>query len=307
MLAAVLNADLRRGLSVGNGVLSMSMSMKAMEINGTKHAYQLTAPTELPEVLVFVHGWMLSGRYWQPLIDRLAPNYQCLSYDLRGFGDSQILPGDGQVPDYGPTAYAKDLEVLLEKLDISGAWLIGHSLGGTIALLAASLMPEKVKGVICVNAGGGVYLKEEFDRFRNAGQKIVKFRPRWLSYVRFLDWVFARSQVYRPIDIQWGKQRVVDFFLANEEAALGSLLDSTTEEEVASLPKIVSQIKQPVYFIGGAEDKVMEFKYVRHLASFHWLFEEGEKNAIAIPQCGHLAMVEQTDVLADMMVDILNC
>ncbi len=285
----------------------MSMSMSQIEISGTPHAYQLTAPTELPEVLVFVHGWMLSRHYWEPVVKILAPTYQCLYYDLRGFGQSKIVPQETATPDYGPDAYAEDLKVLLEKLNISRAWLVGHSLGGTIALAAASLMPEKVKGVICVNAGGGIYLKDEFDRFRNAGQQIVKFRPRWLSYVRFLDWIFARSQVYRPVDIQWGKQRVVDFFDADEGAALGSLLDSTTEAEVERLPKIVAGIKQPVYFIAGAEDKVIEFKYVRHLASFHWLFEEGERNAIALPQCGHLAMVEQTDVLADIMMDIVSC
>lgn len=283
------------------------MSMNTIEVNGTKHAYQLTAPTEVPEVLVFVHGWMLSRHYWEPVVKLLAPTYQCLYYDLRGFGDSEIVPEETVAPDYGPNAYAQDLEVLLEKLNISRAWLIGHSLGGTIALVAASLMPDKVKGVICLNAGGGIYLKEEFDRFRNAGQQIVKFRPRWLSYLRFLDWIFARSQVYRPVDIQWGKQRVVDFFQADEEAALGSLLDSTTEAEVERLPKIVAGIKQPVYFIAGAEDKVIEFKYVRHLASFHWLFKDGEKNAIALPQCGHLAMVEQTDILADIMMDIVSC
>jgi 2-succinyl-6-hydroxy-2,4-cyclohexadiene-1-carboxylate synthase len=50
--------------------------------------YTITAPTTAPVVLVFVHGWLLSRGYWQPLIDRLSPHYQCLSYDLRGFGRS---------------------------------------------------------------------------------------------------------------------------------------------------------------------------------------------------------------------------
>lgn len=46
----------------------------------------------------------------------------------------------------------------------------------------------------------------------------------------------------------------------------------------------------------------MEFKYVRHLANFHWMFEDG--NQIAIPQWGHLAMVEQPGVVAKIMRDI---
>ena len=142
--------------------------MTTIDILGVRHAYDLTAATATSPVLVFLHGWLLSRRYWQPLTDRLAPNYQCLTYDLRGFGDSQSDGGGYTGPSeplnscYTPAAYARDLEILLEKLDISCAWLVGHSLGGTIALWGASKLSDRVKGVVCINAGGGIYLKEEF-------------------------------------------------------------------------------------------------------------------------------------------------
>ena len=41
-----------------------------------------------PQTLVFVHGWMLSQAYWQPLVDLLSTRNRCLTYDLRGFGES---------------------------------------------------------------------------------------------------------------------------------------------------------------------------------------------------------------------------
>jgi pimeloyl-ACP methyl ester carboxylesterase len=64
--------------------------MAFIDILGANHAYELTPPPVSPSpVLVFIHGWLLSRNYWQPLIDTLAPDYQCLTYDLRGFGDSQ--------------------------------------------------------------------------------------------------------------------------------------------------------------------------------------------------------------------------
>ena len=64
--------------------------MATIEILGATHAYELTPPTATAApVLVFIHGWLLSRNYWQPLIERLTPDYQCLIYDLRGFGDSQ--------------------------------------------------------------------------------------------------------------------------------------------------------------------------------------------------------------------------
>lgn len=142
-------------------------------------------------------------------------------------------------------------------------------LGGTIALWAANQLPEHVKGVICINAGGGIYLKEAFEQFRSAGQTLLKFRPQWLSYVPLIDLLFTRANVAQAIARSWGRQRLIDFVVAHPEAALGALLDSTTEEEINRLPQVVSQLKQPVYFLAGSKDQIMEPKYVRHLASFH--------------------------------------
>ena len=50
----------------------------------------------------------------------------------------------------------------------------------------------------------------------------------------------------------------------------------------------------------------MEPKYVRHLASFHPLFQACGDNVIEIPDCGHLAMVEQPDVVANEIRSILD-
>jgi 2-succinyl-6-hydroxy-2,4-cyclohexadiene-1-carboxylate synthase len=286
--------------------------MATIEILGVPHAYELTAPTPCPHALIFIHGWLNSRGYWQPVISRLSVDFQCLSYDLRGFGKSQTLAkiDFSQVPTsytftpnpfdsiYTPAAYAQDLAALLQQLNISSAWLIGHSLGGTIALWAASTIPDRVKGVICVNAGGGIYLKEAFEQFRTSGQKFLQVRPKWLSQLPLIDLFFTRNSVARPLDRYWGRQRVIDFVVADPEAAIGTLLDSTTEEEVNRLPQLVSELSQPVYFMAGAEDKVMEPKYVRHLASFHSLFQYSGDNVIEIPDCGHLAMLEQPDAVA---------
>ncbi|MBD2497368.1 alpha/beta fold hydrolase [Nostoc sp. FACHB-280] len=301
--------------------------MATIEILGVPHAYELTAPTACPHTLVFIHGWLNSRGYWQPVISRLSVDLQCLSYDLRGFGESQssaetdvnrlqssvgltsqLLDSSNSQFDslYTPTAYAQDLAALLKELNITSAWLIGHSLGGTIALWAAALLPDLVQGVICINAGGGIYLKEAFEQFRSAGQRFLQVRPRWLSQLPLIDLLFTRASVARPLDRYWARQRVIDFVVADPEAALGALLDSTTEEEVNRLPQLVSQLKQPVYFLAGADDKVMEPKYVRHLASFHRLFQYCGDNVIEIPNCGHLAMLEQPDAVASHIRAIVS-
>jgi 2-succinyl-6-hydroxy-2,4-cyclohexadiene-1-carboxylate synthase len=268
--------------------------MSIINIQGVSHFYHLTAPTNNRPVLVFVHGWMLSQVYWQPLIKILSPEFQCLSYDQRGFGESQ--------PVINPLGYAEDLKLLLQELNINHAWVIGHSLGGTIALQAADIFPEVIQGVTCVNAGGGLYLKDEFTKFVTAGQQIVKFRPRWFVNIPGFDLLFARSNVVKPLDKSWGKQRIMDFVGADYHCALGSLLASTTEEEVTNLPRLMSRLKQPVYFVAGHQDDIMPVKFVRYLADFHYL----EDHVLELDKCGHLAMLEQTEAIANYLREILR-
>ncbi|MEL6439589.1 MAG: alpha/beta hydrolase [Cyanobacteria bacterium J06621_8] len=300
--------------------------MPSINILENRHIYDLTPPvpnSKLP-VLVFVHGWLLSRHYWHPLVELLQSTYQCLTYDARGFGDSQIanqseqdnnasldtsvnLPLEQLYPqDYSLHGYARDLGCLLKSLNIENAWLVGHSLGGSIALWTADLYPSIVKGAVCLNAGGGIYLKEEFERFRNAGQQLVKFRPRWLSLIPGLDLVFTRMMVARPLRVKWGRQRLMDFIQADEQAALGALLESTTEEEVHLLPQLVARLKQPVYFIAGDKDRVMEPKYVNHLASFHHSFASTDGNVFQINNCGHLGMIEAPKEVAAILEQVFN-
>jgi 2-succinyl-6-hydroxy-2,4-cyclohexadiene-1-carboxylate synthase len=142
--------------------------MATATLFGVPHYYELTTgAAETP--LVFVHGWLLSRQYWQPLISQLSDYFPCLSYDLRGFGRSRQqldqfqpgLPAAAQAlrsspSPYGLAAYARDLGELLRQLNLGPVWLVGHSLGGSIALWAAYCYPDQVKGVICLNAGGGI-------------------------------------------------------------------------------------------------------------------------------------------------------
>jgi 2-succinyl-6-hydroxy-2,4-cyclohexadiene-1-carboxylate synthase len=288
--------------------------MGSIVIRDIPHTYEL-APCPLPgaTTLVFVHGWLLSHVYWGPLIDRLGGEFQCLSYDLRGFGQS-CLPATSPAtserstasPDcaatlYSPAAYAEDLNTLLQSLQIDRAWVIGHSLGGAIALWAAALYPDRIAGVVCINSGGGIYLQEEFERFRQFGTQLVKCRPPWLSWLPGMEWIFSRFSVDRPLDPPWGKHRFRDFLRADEAAALGALLESTTEAEVHQLPRLVSKLSQPAYFIGGDRDPIIEPQYVRHLASFHPSFQDCGENWLELAECGHFAMLEHTTAVADFI------
>lgn len=323
--------------------------MPTVDILGVPHAYDLVTPASpetigelATETIVFVHGWLLSRRYWQPLVSRLRA-YQCLTYDMRGFGEStkasspqpnqpsaqsaqsaqlaQLKVGQLAAPRTIPlpanqnwypseapytndrfslAAYAQDLAALLDALKLDSVWLMGHSLGGSVALWAAYLFPQRVKGVICLNAGGGIYIQKEFEKFRGAGQQMVKYRPQWLMKLPGLPRVFTRAMVYQTLGIEWGRQRVRDFICADRDAAEGSLLASTTPEEVLQLPQLMGALAQPVHFITATQDSIMPPCYVNHLASFHRDFRVHSPQGMVseIANCGHMAMLEQPEAVA---------
>ena len=287
--------------------------MSKINIRGVDHYYQFTnnsSGDSSKPVLVFIHGWLLSHKLWKPLIAQLQGEYSCLAYDLKGFGESKLPPNNftnnSSSTSFSLQDYSQDLSELLAKLKIDQAWLIGHSLGASVALWGANISPEVIEGVICVNAGGGIYLQEEFNRFRKAGENIVKFRPSWLLKIPLLDLAFARMMVKKPLSKQWGQQRLQDLLAADKQAAIGSLLESTTEEQVHYLPQIVARLSQPVHFIAGKQDFVMESKYVKHLASFHPLFYDNQKNVYEIDDCGHFAMLEKTTEVYERTVQVIQ-
>ena len=326
--------------------------MAKVDILGVPHDYEITPASHSSDItVVFIHGWLLSRQYWRPIIDCVSTDFSCLSYDLRGFGNSdpgiklrdplptkrlsqpEIAVSSGApswnlgnvsitalaesrcgVSPYSPAAYGRDLLVLLNQLSIQRPWLVGHSLGGTIALWAAAMSAATdistltgldhcpmIEGIICLNSGGGIYIHEEFEKFRAVGQQILKFRPSWLFRIPGLDWIFSRSNVASAVDRQWGKQLLKDFTQVDAEAGKLALLDSTTPEEVLSLPKLVKTLQQPAYFIAGQNDQVMEPRFVRHLASFHSLFGDGGNNMIELPNCGHLGMIEQPQLVSNFI------
>jgi non-heme chloroperoxidase len=76
--------------------------------------------------VVLIHGWPLSGRSWESQVPVLVEaGYRVITYDRRGFGQSS-QPWEG----YDYDTFAADLAALLDHLDVTGATLVGFSMGG---------------------------------------------------------------------------------------------------------------------------------------------------------------------------------
>jgi non-heme chloroperoxidase len=94
--------------------------------------------------VVLIHGWPLSGRSWEKQVSALlAAGYRVVTYDRRGFGESS-RPATG----YDYDTFASDLHLLLTKLDLHDAALVGFSMGGgEVAHYVGTHGSERVKKV----------------------------------------------------------------------------------------------------------------------------------------------------------------
>ena len=93
--------------------------------------------------LVFLHYYGGSSREWAPVIELLGNDFRCFAPDLRGFGESDDAPKNYTVEDA-----ADDVTALIEKLDLEKYALIGHSMGGKIALEIAARQPRNLQSLI---------------------------------------------------------------------------------------------------------------------------------------------------------------
>jgi len=93
--------------------------------------------------LVLVHGFGAHGHFWRRWLPHLVPTHRTHVVDLLGFGRSEAPPD----ADYSPVGHARRLADLIRELGGEDPVLVGHSLGGGIALLTALLLQDESSGV----------------------------------------------------------------------------------------------------------------------------------------------------------------
>ena len=117
-----------------------------IELHGHNVVYR-TAGSGPPVVLV--HGMVNSSRHWQAVALRLAERHTVIAPDLVGHGDSATPRGD-----YSLGAHAAVIRDLLAALGIERATMMGHSLGGGVAMVYFWQFPHRVERLALVSSGG---------------------------------------------------------------------------------------------------------------------------------------------------------
>lgn len=99
------------------------------------------------EDLVLISGGSVDNTTWDPIYKQLTKSYRVLRFDNRGAGKTDAPPGNYTIPQM-----ADDTAVLMNKLNIKSAYIIGHSMGGYIAQQLTLTHPSQVKKLVLVTS-----------------------------------------------------------------------------------------------------------------------------------------------------------
>jgi pimeloyl-ACP methyl ester carboxylesterase len=199
--------------------------------------------------VVLIHGYTDNARDWVPLIPYLSKHFYLVVVDLRGHGRSSKPDCCYTLPDF-----AYDIVLLLDKLGVRKADIVGHSLGSMIAQVFAETWPERTGKVILISSTGGPPAgaqprKPQFDfaaRIRQLREPLdpdSPFMVAWWDSPTPVDADFIRRQRRDSAGIP------LRVWLAVLDQGLG---------DPADLQRTLPRLKAPTLLIWGSSDPIME-------------------------------------------------
>jgi pimeloyl-ACP methyl ester carboxylesterase len=250
-----------------------------LELEGNWIRYSVTGGG--PPVLL-VHGWLSSSRGWRRLAERLAQRFTVYTLDLAGFGDS-----DKPISGYGIRYGSRLLYAFCAHFGLSRVAVIGHDVGGTMAMKLAADHPDVVGRLVLVATP--------------ADENQVDLPTLlWFATLPVIGPLFyTLGRFFRPLRRLWVRPFVLDAEDLTEEvvddagkstpAAVSKTL-SVMQREI-SRGRLVRQagiVKIPVLLIAGEEDQIVDPR-----ATDDWT-RTVPAEVVFLDECGHLPMLERT-------------
>jgi pimeloyl-ACP methyl ester carboxylesterase len=247
--------------------------------------------------LVLIHGLTGAASNWVELAPRLAQSHRVLVPDLPGHGRSAPLPSAPNLD-----VYAERVHLLADVEGMLPAPLVGHSMGGLVALRLAVRRPEAVRGlVLAASAGiGSVTRRAQFwvsvFGFTRPGRKVAPLRGVIARHPRLRPPIFNRYQTSDSFALS---PEVVEGFLA--AAPLHTDVVSAGRALVRDDPRLdLERVGCPCLVLWGARDLQVPiedaFEYARRLNA----------PLRTIADCGHLLIGERPDAVVDAVQSFLD-
>ena len=229
--------------------------------------------------LVLLHGYPLDHHLWDEVAPLLEDTFDLVLPDLRGFGESTIADSSPTMEDY-----AADIAALLDYLNIQKAAIVGHSMGGYVALAFARLYPERVSGFGLVSSQvladppdrkEGRY-KSAADVAENGIASVVAMMTPKFTSNEGLQ-VFARTSMERQ----------------QPAAYIGALKAMAERPDSTSL---LSSLKVPVVVIHGDADALIPVDRAREVKA-----GLPQARLVEISGAGHMPMMEAKEQTAEAL------
>ncbi len=263
------------------------------EVRGCRLRYLVAGEGE---PLVLVHGLGGAAANWLALAPLVLPGRRVLVPELPGHGGSSALPAAPSL-----NAYADRLGLLLDREDVAAAAVVGHSLGGAIALRLAVRRPGTVKALVLAGAAGissgsrNVRYALTITGIVKPGRKIAPYRHRVARSTLLKRLVFGRWGASDPAALS---PELVEAFLAGSARQTDTV--SAAKALVRDDPRPdLDRVRCPSLVLWGARDNQLPvgdaFDYARRLRA----------RLRVIADCGHLLIGERPDACADAIENFL--
>ncbi|MEZ4987874.1 MAG: alpha/beta hydrolase [Saprospiraceae bacterium] len=247
--------------------------MKSLVFDGIKLCYTLEGKGT---PVVLLHGFCEDSRMWDDFKqDLLEEQHRVLAIDLPGFGRSQLA--ETPSVDY----YAQAVFAVMDARKMEEAVVIGHSMGGYVALAMAAQQPQRLKGLGLFHSHPFVD-KPEKKAARLKQVEFINKHGHQLFVKQLIPKLFAPAYAQsHPFDVDKFIHRAARYPAAGIVGGLYAMANRPDRSH------ILSELEAPVLFIVGAEDEAVPYEAsidqlaLPAIASVHWL-----------PKVGHMGMVE---------------
>ncbi len=230
------------------------------------------------ETLLFIHGWGGNHRLWQAQTVYFGQHYKVIVLDLPGHGKTVWQP-------FSVEEMARQLNILLDQLEITSVTAVASSMGGLIVLKLYELFPERFKRMVFVGALPKFLQTDDFP-FGLAGERIEKLSRQLETDYPEIVAIFFRS-LFTKKERALGRFKWLEQFGQSDDLpqkeALKDFLQILMKED---LRKIIPTIKIPVQIINGTEDYICSLQAVNY-----WKSQLPTVDVELFKECGHFPFI----------------
>jgi len=245
-----------------------------------KHLNLHYSDTGHGETMLLIHGFLEELSMWKRVTAYFEPNFRVVSLDLLGHGKTGNL---GYI--HSMEAQAEMVKFLLDELQISKCIVIGHSMGGYVALALADLFPEMVSGLCLMNSSSREDSPEKKTN-RDRGIKAVKQNHRTFIKMAIPNLFSADNRDVFPAKI---KEITREALNMGPQGIIAALEGMKIRKDRFS---VLKEINIPVLMILGRKDTALDFDQLLQEA-------ESARAEKIIFGDGHMSYIENEEALIE--------